>query len=151
MALLRAFPACFSLLTAAWCVPYRLPTVQGGMDAVRDMRRTWPRYKTCKIIAVTADAFEDTRDNCIAVRACVVGWGPEGAFCVVWERRRPGGPRHRLACLHKTAAWYCFCACTCLQCGFDGWLAKPFRVEEFAKVLQRCRTGAALTPPKQHF
>lgn len=35
------------------------------MEAVRDIRRTWSRYKT-KIIAVTADAFEDTRDNCIA-------------------------------------------------------------------------------------
>lgn len=72
--------------------------LQGGMDAVRDIRRTWPRYHT-KIIAVTADAFEDTRDNCIAN-------------------------------------------------GFDGWLAKPFRVEEFAKVLAACRTGAALTPKR---
>lgn len=39
--------------------------LQGGMEAVRDIRTQWPRYAT-KIIAVTADAFEDTRDNCIA-------------------------------------------------------------------------------------
>lgn len=31
------------------------PPSQGGMEAVRDIRRTWSRYKT-KIIAVTADA-----------------------------------------------------------------------------------------------
>jgi hypothetical protein len=42
------------------------PPVQGGMEAVRDIRQTWPHQHT-KIIAVTADAFEDTRDSCIAV------------------------------------------------------------------------------------
>lgn len=35
------------------------------MEAVRDIRRAWPGTAT-KIIAVTADAFEDTRDTCIA-------------------------------------------------------------------------------------
>lgn len=34
------------------------------------------------------------------------------------------------------------------QNGFDGWLAKPFRVEEFARVLAACRSGAALTPKR---
>ena len=57
----------------------------GGMEAVADIKRKWPTSKT-KIVAVTADAFEDTRDKCAAV-------------------------------------------------GFDGWLAKPFRVEEFAKLM----------------
>lgn len=69
------------------------------MEAVRDIRRTWPNHRTA-IIAVTADAYEDTRDNCIAN-------------------------------------------------GFDGWLAKPFRVEEFAKILATCRAGGALTPAKR--
>jgi CheY-like chemotaxis protein len=49
---------------------------KGGLEAVRDIRRTWPRYRT-KIIAVTADAFEDTRDNCIAVGRG--GWEPGGS------------------------------------------------------------------------
>lgn len=61
-----------------------LAVLQGGMEVVREVRRRWPKSRT-RIVAVTADAFEDTRDSCIAV-------------------------------------------------GFDGWLAKPFRVEEFAKV-----------------
>lgn len=30
---------------------------QGGVEAVRDIRRTWQGYKA-RIIAVTADAFE---------------------------------------------------------------------------------------------
>lgn len=38
----------------------------------------------------------------------------------------------------------------CLQNGFDGWLAKPFRVEEFARVMAACRTGAALTPQRKN-
>ena len=43
------------------------------MEAVRDIRRAWPQGFPCKIIAVTADAFEDTRDNCIAVMKAVMG------------------------------------------------------------------------------
>ncbi len=58
---------------------------KGGIEAVQDILRAWPNQKT-KIIAVTADAFEDTRDSCIAN-------------------------------------------------GFSGWLAKPFRVEEFARIM----------------
>jgi hypothetical protein len=36
------------------------------------------------------------------------------------------------------------------QNGFDGWLAKPFRVEEFARVLAACRSGTALTPVRKN-
>jgi CheY-like chemotaxis protein len=57
----------------------------GGIDAVKELRKMYPEEDT-KIIAVTADAFEDTRDQCVAN-------------------------------------------------GFTGWLAKPFRIEEFAKVM----------------
>jgi CheY-like chemotaxis protein len=55
------------------------------MEVVRELRRRWPASKV-QVVAVTADAFEDTRDSCLAA-------------------------------------------------GFDGWLAKPFRIEEFARVL----------------
>lgn len=58
---------------------------KGGIEAVQDIRRAWPAQLT-KIIAVTADAFEDTRDICVAN-------------------------------------------------GFTGWLAKPFRLEEFAQIM----------------
>ena len=58
---------------------------QGGMEVVRDVRQTWPKAAV-RIIAVTADAFEDTREKC-------------------------------------------------LTSGFDGWLAKPFRIEELASVM----------------
>lgn len=61
--------------------------LQGGIEAVKEIRRLYPQQST-KIIAVTADAFEDTRDTCVAN-------------------------------------------------GFTGWLAKPFRVEEFAKIMSR--------------
>jgi len=57
----------------------------GGIEAVKSLRKMYPDEDT-KIIAVTADAFEDTRDQCVAN-------------------------------------------------GFTGWLAKPFRIEEFAKVM----------------
>ena len=96
-----ALPACLpapSLTCRPACLPRPPACLQGGLEAVRDIRRTWSRYRT-KIIAVTADAFEDTRDKCIA-------------------------------------------------CGFDGWLAKPFRVEEFARVLSVCRSGGSLTPKR---
>jgi PAS domain S-box-containing protein len=56
-----------------------------GVGAVNEIRRLYPKHDT-KIIAVTADAFEDTRDMCVAN-------------------------------------------------GFGGWLAKPFRVEEFASIM----------------
>ena len=59
---------------------------KGGIEAVQDILKGWPDQKT-NIIAVTADAFEDTRD-------------------------------------------------TCMENGFTGWLAKPFRIEEFAKAMQ---------------
>jgi CheY-like chemotaxis protein len=58
---------------------------KGGIEAVQDILRAWPNQKT-KIVAVTADAFEETRDSCVAN-------------------------------------------------GFTYWLAKPFRVEEFARVM----------------
>ena len=62
-----------------------LHVAQGGMEVVRDVRQNWPRAAV-RIIAVTADAFEDTREKC-------------------------------------------------LTSGFDGWLAKPFRIEELASVM----------------
>jgi CheY-like chemotaxis protein len=49
------------------------------------MRQNWPNAAV-RIIAVTADAFEDTREKC-------------------------------------------------LRSGFDGWLAKPFRIEDLASVM----------------
>ena len=58
---------------------------QGGIEVVAEVRRNWPRTRV-RIIAVTADAFEDTREKCLAS-------------------------------------------------GFSGWLAKPFRIEDLASVM----------------
>jgi len=66
MCKLTLTPPCPGLLLILILLPLSLGNQQGGMETVRDIRSTWTRYKT-KIIAVTADAFEDTRDNCIAV------------------------------------------------------------------------------------
>ena len=65
--------------------------MQGGLELVRDVREAWPR-STTKIVAVTADAFEDTRDMC-------------------------------------------------LQAGFDGWLAKPFRIQDLTRVIDLVLTS----------
>ena len=123
------------------------------MEAVRDIRRTWPRYR-CRIMAVTADAFEDTRDKCIAVRACArpspaaaAGAAALPAHNGCWWgavcRLRPPGtpPRLTLPCPAPPPR-------PRTQSGFDGWLAKPFRVEEFAKIMAGCRAGGALTPSR---
>jgi PAS domain S-box-containing protein len=58
-----------------------------GVGAVREIQNLYPDHDT-KIIAVTADAFEETRDMTVSV-------------------------------------------------GFSGWLAKPFRVEEFASLMNK--------------
>ena len=55
------------------------------MEAVKELCRRYPRRKT-RVVAVTADAFEVTRDDCMAA-------------------------------------------------GFDGWLPKPFRVEDMTRVI----------------
>lgn len=55
-------------------------------------------------------------------------------FCTVWLTR-------------LKLSFLCIC-CHVPQNGFDGWLAKPFRVEEFARVLAACRSGSALTPKR---
>ncbi len=60
------------------------------MEVVRDVRKNWPNAAV-RIIAVTADAFEDTREKC-------------------------------------------------LRSGFDGWLAKPFRIEDLASVMDAIPT-----------
>jgi len=57
----------------------------GGVEAVNEIQRLWPKCKT-PIVAVTADAFEESRSRC-------------------------------------------------LENGFTGWLAKPFRVEELEAAL----------------
>ena len=59
----------------------------GGLAAVAELRERWPDAKV-RVVAVTADAYDDTRDACTAA-------------------------------------------------GFDGWLAKPFRVEDLAAVLEK--------------
>ena len=69
---------------------------KGGIEAVQDILRAWPTQRT-KIIAVTADAFEDTRDTCVAN-------------------------------------------------GFTGWLAKPFRVEEFARIMGQQQQSPGSSP-----
>ncbi|KAK9840570.1 hypothetical protein WJX81_001725 [Elliptochloris bilobata] len=58
---------------------------KGGMEVVMELRARWPASRV-RIVAVTADAFEDTRDQCLAS-------------------------------------------------GFDGWLSKPFRVEDLAGIM----------------
>lgn len=58
-----------------------------GIGAVREIQNLYPDHTT-KIIAVTADAFEETRDMTVSV-------------------------------------------------GFSGWLAKPFRVEEFSSLINK--------------
>ena len=55
------------------------------MELVREIRETWP-CSSVKVVAVTADAFDDTRDLCLAA-------------------------------------------------GFDAWLAKPFRIQDLARVI----------------
>ena len=55
------------------------------MEVVMELRARWPTSRVC-IVAVTADAFEDTRDQCLAS-------------------------------------------------GFDGWLTKPFRIEDLAGIM----------------
>lgn len=52
---------------------------------MKEIREVWPDATT-KVVAVTADAFEDTRDMCFSA-------------------------------------------------GFDGWLAKPFRVQDLTRVM----------------
>ena len=39
--------------------------LQGGMEAVRELKRRFPDCPA-KVVAVTADAFEVTRDDCMA-------------------------------------------------------------------------------------
>lgn len=53
---------------------------------VTEIRQLWPESKV-RVVAVTADAFEDRRNQCLAS-------------------------------------------------GFDGWLAKPFRVEDLVKIME---------------
>lgn len=55
------------------------------MELVTEVRQLWPKSKV-RVVAVTADAFEDRRDQC-------------------------------------------------LSSGFDGWLAKPFRVEDLVRIM----------------
>lgn len=55
------------------------------MEVVAEVRQNWPKARV-RIIAVTADAFDCTREQCLAS-------------------------------------------------GFDGWLAKPFRIEDLARVM----------------
>ena len=59
---------------------------QGGMEMVTEIRQLWPDSKV-RVVAVTADAFEDRRDQCLAS-------------------------------------------------GFDGWLAKPFRIEDLVRIME---------------
>lgn len=64
---------------AAFVIP------QGGMEAIAEIRRRWPDSRV-RTVAVTADAFQDTREQCLAA-------------------------------------------------GFDGWLPKPFRVEDLMRIV----------------
>jgi CheY-like chemotaxis protein len=57
--------------------------VMGGLEAMAQLTQRFPGRR-CRCVAVTADAFEDTRDACLAA-------------------------------------------------GFDGWLTKPFRVEDLVR------------------
>eukprot|EP00891_Asterochloris_glomerata_P008557 jgi/Astpho2/8557/gw1.00125.89.1_t len=58
---------------------------KGGMEVVAEVRQRWPDARIC-MVAITADAFEETRTDC-------------------------------------------------LRSGFDAWLAKPFRIEELAQIM----------------
>ena len=55
------------------------------MELVTEVRQLWPESRV-QVVAVTADAFEDRRDQC-------------------------------------------------LSSGFDGWLAKPFRIEDLVRIM----------------
>ena len=66
-----------------------------GVGAVREIRSLYRDHDT-PIIAVTADAFEETRDMTVSV-------------------------------------------------GFSGWLAKPFRVEEFSSLMDRIQVEQSKT------
>ena len=39
--------------------------VQGGMELVTEVRQLWPESQV-QVVAVTADAFEDRRDQCLS-------------------------------------------------------------------------------------
>ncbi|KAG1657709.1 hypothetical protein FOA52_002513 [Chlamydomonas sp. UWO 241] len=71
--------------------------VMGGLEAVREFRKRYPQGPT-KVVAVTADAFEGTRDECMAA-------------------------------------------------GFDGWLPKPFRLEDMVRIIGEHSGSATLTVP----
>ena len=45
--------------------------MQGGFELVRDIQDNWPDAAV-KVVAVTADAFDDTRDKCL--EAGFQGW-----------------------------------------------------------------------------
>ena len=62
-----------------------LVALQGGMEVVAEVRQRWPDARIC-MVAITADAFEETRTDC-------------------------------------------------LRSGFDAWLAKPFRIEQLAQIM----------------
>lgn len=63
--------------------------MMGGIECVRELRRRWPDEAT-KIVAVTADAFDLTKEDCDSA-------------------------------------------------GFNGFLPKPFRVEEMTRVINECQ------------
>merc|ERR1711924_12356 len=66
----------------------------GGMDLLSQIKKRWggPEHSCVPVVAVTADAFEETQQRCLAA-------------------------------------------------GFSRCLAKPFRVEEFSKLLSKLGAG----------
>uniref|UniRef100_A0A7R9YX24 Response regulatory domain-containing protein n=1 Tax=Chlamydomonas euryale TaxID=1486919 RepID=A0A7R9YX24_9CHLO len=71
--------------------------VMGGMEALREFKTRYP-CSTTKVVAVTADAFEVTRDECMSA-------------------------------------------------GFDGWLPKPFRLEDMVRIIGENVGGSASNNP----
>ncbi|GAX73158.1 hypothetical protein CEUSTIGMA_g611.t1 [Chlamydomonas eustigma] len=69
--------------------------VMGGMEAVRELGRRYPG-RQARVVAVTADAFEGTREDCMTA-------------------------------------------------GFDGWLPKPFRVEDMTRVVAEYAQAVAIS------
>lgn len=84
---------------------------QGGMEVVAEVRKRWPGTRV-RIVAVTADAFEDTREQCLA--GGFDGWCEASPFSplqtypthlsfLCW----PGEPACRPHLLQRYNNWAC--------------------------------------------
>ena len=85
---------------------------KGGLEAVAELRARWPQV----------EEYEDEQDG---------GDGGEEAGATKSGKRK----KKRLRVVAVTADAFDDTREHCLGAGFDGWLSKPFRIEDLARVL----------------